>query len=128
MNDSGLPGTKSVLDYGLVDSDHVNTVNSFIIDEQARYSCGTDHALLECNVIFDYRPHINWAFHEVIQYNFVETSCFKGYQHSTDESGSQISLSKFSILPGTEMITHITESITSSAMKSFGLKTKNPRS
>ena len=41
MNDSGLPGTKSLLDYGLVDTEHSHTVTSFVIDENARFSCGS---------------------------------------------------------------------------------------
>jgi hypothetical protein len=48
MNDIGLPGTKSLLDYGLVDTDHSHTLTSFVIDENAHFSCGSDHALLEC--------------------------------------------------------------------------------
>ena len=34
-----MQGKKSLLDYGLVDSDHTNTVTSFVIDEEARYIC-----------------------------------------------------------------------------------------
>ena len=48
MNSPGLPGSNSLLDYGLIDGDHVNNVTSFVIDEEARYKCGSDHALLEC--------------------------------------------------------------------------------
>ena len=29
------PGSESLLDYGLIDNDHVGTVSSFVIDEQA---------------------------------------------------------------------------------------------
>ena len=43
MDNSGHPGTRSLLDYGLIDGDHSNTVTSFVIDEQARYAMGSDH-------------------------------------------------------------------------------------
>ena len=46
MDSGPSAGSKSLLDYGLIDSDHVNTVTSFIIDEEARFGCGSDHALL----------------------------------------------------------------------------------
>ena len=46
MDNTNKPGTKSLLDYGLIDHDHVNTVTSFVIDENARYEAGSDHALL----------------------------------------------------------------------------------
>ena len=51
-DESGSPGTKSVLDYGLRDSDSVHTVSSFIIDANARFDCGSDHALLEVTNIW----------------------------------------------------------------------------
>ena len=54
--------SKSLLDYGLIDSDHVNNVCSFVIDENARYSCGSDHALLYCNITFEHRPRMEWKF------------------------------------------------------------------
>ena len=46
MDNTNKPGTKSLLDYRLIDPDHVNTVTSFVIDENARYEAGSDHALL----------------------------------------------------------------------------------
>ena len=48
MDNGNREGSKSLLDYGAIDNDHVHTVTSFTIDENARYSCGSDHALLEC--------------------------------------------------------------------------------
>ena len=44
INNSGQSSTQSLLDYGLVDNDHVSNVTSFVIDETTRYSCGSDHA------------------------------------------------------------------------------------
>ena len=74
MNNTGLPGTKSLLDYGLIDNEHANTVTTFTIDEEARFSAGSDHALLECDIVFGSQPHIKWDFQEVIQYNFGDKS------------------------------------------------------
>ena len=40
LDSSGCPGTRSLLDYGLIDRDKSNTVTSFVIDESARVDCG----------------------------------------------------------------------------------------
>ena len=66
MDSSNLPGTRSLLDYGAIDSDHVDTVTTFLIDEDARHACGSDHALLECDLEFSSRPNIKWSFHSNI--------------------------------------------------------------
>ena len=58
MDSSNLPGTRSLLDYGAINSDHVDTVTTFLIDEDARHACGSDHALLECDLEFSSRPNI----------------------------------------------------------------------
>ena len=69
MDSSGRPGTKSLLDYGLIDHDNANTVTSFVIDEAARTECGSDHALLECTLVFSDRPKVNWSFQEPVHYD-----------------------------------------------------------
>ena len=86
MGNSSLPGTKSLLDYALVDSDHVNNVSSFIIDKQARYECGSDHALLQCDVVRGPCPHIKWNVHDVLQYNFSDQTDFTKYQSTLEQS------------------------------------------
>ena len=58
MNNSGLPGSKSLLDYGIVDNEHSHTVTTFTIDEDARFAAGSDHALLECDIVFGTHPHV----------------------------------------------------------------------
>ena len=45
-----------MLDYGLVDADHVQKITLFNIDEDARFACMSDHALLECEVLFQTSP------------------------------------------------------------------------
>ena len=126
MNNTGLPGTMSLLDYGLIDNEHAHTVTTFTIDEDARFSAGSDHAL-ECDLVFGSHPHIKWDFQEVIQYDFGEKSCFTEYQNHLDLASSSISLPKFSTLSSSEMLAHITDSINPSALKSFGLKTKKKK-
>ena len=127
MDSSGRPGTKSLLDYGLIDSDHGNTVTSFIIDETARYDCGTDHALLECNVVFGHRPKLSWSLHDAIQYNIGENISFSKYQDNLDLFTATIPLTQFSSMSADQMLPHISESITRSAMKTFGLKVKKKK-
>ena len=58
MDNSGHHGTKSLLDYGLIDGDHVNTITSFTNDEEVRFDCRSDHALLECNLEFGAVPKV----------------------------------------------------------------------
>ena len=127
MNNTGLPGTMSLLDYGLIDNEHAHTVTTFTIDEDARFSAGSDHALLECDIVFGSHPHIKWDFQEVIQYDFGEKTSFTEYQEHLDQACSSISLPKFSTLSSSDMLPHITESIHTSALKSFGLKTKKKK-
>ena len=127
MNSSGQPGTKSLLDYGLVDGDHSDTVTSFIIDEHARYACGSDHALLECIIQFSVRPSITWAFHDALQYNITGSTDFSMFQKNLDHLSSDIRLENFSSLPSDLMLPHISETMNQSAMKSFGLKVKHKR-
>ena len=127
MGSSGLPDTMSLLDYGLVDSDHVNTVTSFVIDESARFDCGSDHALLECDIILGSNPHVSWAYHDVLQYDYKDNSDFTNYQKNLDQNLSSVPLTKFSQMESAEMLPHISESIQNSAMKSFGLKVKKKK-
>ena len=127
MGNSSLPGTKSLLDYALVDTDHMNNVSSIIIDEQAHYECGSDHALLECDVVLGPSPHIKWNVHDVLQYNFSAQTDFTKYQSTLEQSLSSISITKFSEMETNEMLPHITTSINNSAKHTFGLKVKKKK-
>ena len=127
MDNSGLPGTRSLLDYGLIDGDHSNTVTSFVIDDQSRYDCGSDHALLECDMEFGARPKVNWSFHDAIQYNLHDKTDYAEYHTNLDTITSTVRLSTFSTLTADQMLPHISETISQSAMKSFGLKIKKKK-
>ena len=74
MDKAGTTGSKSLLDYGLIDNDHLNTVTSFTIDEEARFSCGSDHALLECIINVDNRPSVQWSYSEAVHYNITPST------------------------------------------------------
>ena len=124
MDASGRPGTKSLLDYGLVDADHSNTVSSFVIDEDARFSCGSDHALLECTLEVGVDRKIKWEFQEAIQYSINDSTNYHGYQSCLDDEVSRIPLHEFSDLSLDMMLPHISESINNSATKTLGLKVK----
>ena len=127
MDGSGRPGTLSLLDYGLIDNDHVNTVTSFVIDEDARYEAGSDHALLECTIEFGARPKVNWEFSEAIQYNITGATNYTEYQAALDTAVSSVPLIAFENLPAEEMLPHVSESVTQSAMKTLGIKVKKTK-
>ena len=124
MNGSGEPGTKSLLDYGLVDNDHVNCVTSFVIDEDARYSAGSDHALLQCVVDVDDHPRVQWSYSEAIHYNITDSTDYNEYISSLETAIEMVPLHTFSQLPVSDMLPHISEKINSSARSALGLKIK----
>ena len=127
MDGSGRPGTKAVLDYGLIDADHVHTVTSFVIDSEARFDCGSDHALLEVVITFGPKISTHWSFNDAIKYDFQPNSDFTNYQEALDTHSSSITLHQFSSLPTEEMLPHIVKSINQSAMKTFGLKIRKKK-
>ena len=107
MDNSGRPGTRSLLDYGLIDHDHTNTVTSFVIDEDARYEAGSDHALLECNI--------------------TDSTDYSRYQTLLGSCVSSIPLHSFADLPCTDMLPHLSASVNASAMSALGLKVRKKR-
>ena len=124
MNNSGAPGTKSLLDYGLVDNDHVHSVTSFVIDEDARYSAGSDHALLQCVIEVEDRPKVSWSYSEAIHYNITDKTDYKEYISSLENAIQTVPLHDFSQLPVNDMLPHISENINASAKSALGLKVK----
>ena len=127
MNHTSQPGTQSLLDYGLVDADHVNTVTSFVIDAEARYSCGSDHALLIAKIIFGLKPSVNWSFHEVLHFNINPKTNYTKYQDVLDQQSSTLPLHKYEELSAEEKLQHLTTSIIESGKKAIGLKTKKKK-
>ena len=125
IDSSGRPGSRSLLDYGLIDHEKADTVTSFVIDADARVECGSDHALLKCHITFTDRPKMTWSFHEAIHYNF-QGADFTAYQKCLDRSLTT-SLALFSKQSTTEMLEDITKIIDSSAKETFGLKVKRKK-
>ena len=76
MDETGRPGTKALLDYALIENDHIHTVNSFTIDAEARFQCGTDHTLMHVVLEFGDPNNISWAYKDAILYNFNENTDF----------------------------------------------------
>ena len=127
MNGSNLPGTKSLLDYCLRDSASVHTVSSFIIDADARYACGSDHALLEVEISFGHRTSVHWSVQEAIQYNFTTRTNFKKFRDCLDMISSSVSSDEFASLSTEAMLSHLVNSLRKSGIDTFGLKTKRKK-
>ena len=108
-------GSKSLLDFGLIDSDHASSVNSFVIDEHARYAAGSDHALLECHLVVNESQRLTWSFKESFAYNIHGNTNFDGYKDSLDHAMTTIPVSQFEQLSAEEMLPHIAENINNSA-------------
>ena len=127
MDNTGQPGTQALLDYGLIDSEHVHTVSSFVIDADARFQCGSDHALLHVVLEFGSRSSVNWSYQEAIQYNFCETTDFSSFQTNLDNDVKTVSLTDFSNLDSELMLSHITRSLKETGKKCFNLKVKKKK-
>ena len=121
MNPRENSGLCSLLDYGLIDGDNVNSVSSFVIDENARFRCGSDHALLQCEMEFSGHPRINWTYDEVVRYNINERTNYEKFKTMLDEKVQSVSLTSFSKLTPSAMLPHLVESLTSSARVSIGI-------
>ena len=127
MDNSGRPGTKSLIDYGLINTEHAHTVTSFVIDEEARYDCGADHALLIVILEFGSNSKTKWSFHEALRLHFDEDSDFSGYQTQLDLLSNNIPLHHFETLPSEQMLPHLTNCIKESGKKNFKLKVKKTK-
>ena len=127
MNSSNLAGTKSVLDYGLVDADHVGNVSSFIIDANARFACGSDHALLLAKILFGETPAVTWDYHEALKFDIHANTDYTSYKIELDRQSSSIPLHVFSTLSAEEKLHHVTSSILESGKSTIGLKTKKKK-
>ena len=123
----GSPGSESLLDYGLIDNDNVGSVSSFVIDEEARYSCGSDHALLECSIKDRSTPRVHWSHTEAVQYNINGTTDYSKYKEGLDEAVESIPLHEFSKLTVKEMLPHISENVNLVAKNKIGIKVQRAK-
>ena len=125
MGDSSENGV--LLDYGLIDSDHVRNITSFIIDEKARYDAGTDHALLVATLVFSAKTRLSWCQKDAIRYDFCHGSSFATFQDNLDKNVCSIPHSYFSSLSTSEMLPHLIHSLNESGKQAFGIKLKKIR-
>ena len=125
MDSTSRPGTRSLLDYGLIDHEKSDTVTSFVIDSDARVECGSDHALLVCSLRFTNTPRMSWSYHDPVHYN-IQGVDFAAYQRYLDTS-LDVPLSQFSVQSTTEMLGVIRDTIDISAKETIGLKIKKKR-
>jgi hypothetical protein len=119
-----MKGTKSLLDYGMVDNEHINTVTSFVIDSDARHGCGSDHALLIAKLLFGEKPSVNWSFHNFLKFKLHPKTDYTEYQLQLDQQCKTTPLHKYEDLSAEEKLTHLTNTILESGKKAIGLKTK----
>ena len=112
--------SKSLIDFGLIDDHHVNNVTSFIIDEDARYDCGSDHALLECTIQLHSRPTINWKINEAVQYNIKDNTNYAKFTETLDKEISGVSLSSFSNMTADDMLPHLVKTMNTTARNTIG--------
>ena len=117
----------SLLDYGLIDGDHVSTVTSFIIDENARYAAGTDHALLVVTLSLSRRNRLSWKYQDAIRFNFNNGSSFTSFQKHLDSFVSSVPFNEFTALSTPDMLPHLTSCLTDSGKEAFGFKINKKR-
>ena len=117
----------SVLDYGLIDRDKAELVTSFVIDEDARFSCGTDHALLLCSIRFNHRPRVNWNYRDVYAYNINHGTRYASYKEALSKAIGTKSLLDFASVSAGQMLAHITESVHEAAKSTIGFKIDTKR-
>ena len=127
MNNSNNPGTQSLLDYGLISNHKVQTVTSFVIDSNARFDAGSDHALLVAEVEFGYQSKVTWSFQNAVSLHFKDDTDYSQFQAELDSLVDTIPIHKFEALPAEEMLPHITSSLMESGKKIFGLKIKHKK-
>jgi len=115
MNPGNSRGSNSILDYGHIDGDNVNSVSSFVIDERARFRCGSDHTLLECEMKFSNQPRLRWTYNVVLSYNINDNTSFNKYEDLLDDKIGGMSLAQFSLLSPAAMLPHLIHTLHSSA-------------
>ena len=117
----------SLIDYGLIDKGRESLVTSFVIDEEARFKCGSDHALLLCNIQFQHRPKVNWQYRDVFAYNIRDNTNYQPYSEALTAALRSIPLHSFAKTSPGQMLEHITECIHDAAKTAIGYKVYRKR-
>ena len=119
--------TESLLDYGLIDSEHVHTVNSFVIDSDARFDCGSDHALLVAEICMTEQTPIKWEFRDGLKFNIRENTDFAPYTNYLDQQCDSLSLHNFLDVPLEEKLDYINSCMIEAGRNTIGLQTTKKR-
>ena len=122
MNSSGQPGSYSLLDYALINDNAANSVKSFVIDEEARYAAGSDHALLEVEISLDPTPKVSWKMEEALRYVLDDPKKLSSYSKSLDQKIASIPLNDYRKLGTDRMLQYLTETIHETARENLGIK------
>ena len=84
--------------------------------------------LLECNIEVGDVPNVHWEYTEAIHYNINDNTDYTQYIASLEEAFTKMPLHTFTQLSVEEMLSHITDSINTTAMSTFGIKVRKVKS
>ena len=120
---------KSLLDYGLIDQDKLASVTSFIIDSDARFACGSDHALLVATIKVGNKSSIEWSFKDCMRFRICSDTNYGKYRESLNKWCQDIPLHEFESISVEQQLEHLKRCLIGSATDGIGLSTfkKRPR-
>ena len=116
MERPSLPPSKTVLDYGLMDQENLALISSFVIDEEARYLCGTDHSLMTAILKFGVTNKVTTRFDDVLQYR-IPSDNFTNFHEKLDKELSAITEDTFSKLSLEEQHYHLDTCLSKTCQK-----------
>ena len=108
----------------LEETNHSDTVTSFVIDSNARFKAGSDHALLECCIKLSKQSQLSWQFTDSLQYNITSKTNYDSFKLLLDSLMSNISVTDFESLSTDQMLAHISDSLNTAAQQTIGFKVK----
>ena len=112
----------SLIDYGLIEKGREGLVTSFVIDEDSRFKCGSDHALLVCSIKFQHRPQVNWHYRDVFAYNIRDNTNYRPYRDAITAALRSTPLDSYEQLSSDQMLSHLTDSIHQAAKTTIGYR------
>ena len=119
MERAGFPPSKSVLDYGLVSGEHQSFITSFCIDENARFDCGTDHALLIITLPASMPGRVQAKYDDVLQFQLPSDNNYTAFHLALSPLLGSVSLADFSSLDADSMLDHLTTSLLDTCKKLY---------
>ena len=119
MEREGLPPSESILDYGLSDAGLILYISNFVIDEEARVSCGSDHALLVATIDCQAKKCVSTQFSEVLNFQLPPDKNYKVFNETFNSHPDLPNLETFSSLSTDEMASVLTSTLFDSCYKTF---------